>query len=255
MQNGLVFFFVLAVASKLTFSDEVPEESRRSIYLSPAFIRVACAVGVVACLGLIGYSMVRVTSSALTAKANQTTDLGAATELYSTAMRLDDENPDPRNNYGLRLIMKKRYGDAIPFLQESITIGRATPTDYSYLATAQTMSGDNSAAEETLKRAVSLYPRSPFVLSRFAAVLFENGKIDQAESAFARAESIDWRAAVTWRALIEKGPKELSGLGALNRDYIPIMELQPHTGIYAVVTERLIRHPEERQFSAIRLPE
>lgn len=256
IQNGFVFFFILAVASRLVLRNRRSEAGESNmIFLKPQIMRAACALGILACVGLIAYSTIRVTSAALTARANETRDIETASQIYLDAMQLDNENPDARNNFGMRLLHSKRYGEAAEYIEESIRIGRGSSTDYFYLATAQALSGDNIGCEATLAKAAILYPRSTFVLSRYSSVLAVNNKSVEAENIFKRALTIDRRSAQTWRALIEKGPKTASELAAVDTGYMHVMELHPQASIYAAVTERLLNHPEEQRFSALRMPE
>ena len=163
---------------------------------------------------------------------------------YDLAMRLDDENPDARGNLGMRLLRSRRYNEAIPYLESAISMGRAPSAEFSYLATARALAGDNNGAEKTMASAVSLYPRSPFVLTRYAAILEKNGKPSEAAAVFNQALKIDERATRAWRALIVSGPKSASDLAARDPSYLPVEELRPQSGIVAVVTERFIRFPE-----------
>ena len=246
MQNGIMFFFVLAFAASRTLRPAAAKVSAGERFVQP---RVVLAVGLLVCAGLTVYSLVRVSSVIITARANQTRPLADAFPLYETAMRLDDENPDARNNIGMRLFRARRYEEAVPYLQEAIAIGRAPSGEFSYLAAAESLAGDNIAAERTMSHAAALYAQSPFVLTRYSIILGENGKHAEANAVFQRALEIDARSARTWRALITAGPKAVSELAARDGGYMPVMELRPESSIYAAVTERYIRFPEEKRFS------
>ena len=246
MQNGIVFFFVLAFAARHLLRLRENEASETSFQVSPKF---ALAAGLLVCFGLTLYSAVRVTSVIVATRANQTRPLNNAVPLYELAMRLDDENPDVRANYGMRLFRARRYNEAIPYLQSAVSIGRAPSGELSYLASTQALAGDAAGAERTMAFAASMYPRSPFVLTRYALVLENNGKNAEAVDTFERALAIDRRSSNTWRALISSGPKAVSELAARDPEYYPVMELKPQGSIYAVVTERFIRFPEEKRFS------
>lgn len=254
IQNGFAFFFVLAVASKLLLKSKSPEKCENSPALSTAMFRFACAAGIIACLLSTLYWAIRVSSAAATDRASQVQEFDKAANLFSLAMRLDDENPKARNNFGMRLFWEERYSEAIPYLREAIKIGSASSTSFSYLASAHILAGDNFGAEATMKQAAGLYPRSVFVLTRYAVLLKENGKPHESEAVFARALSIDRPAANTWLAVITSGPNKASALAVNLEDYNQVMELQPQTAIYAAVAERLIRYPEERRFSLLKLP-
>ena len=246
IQNGFVFFFVLAVAAKLLFRNSA--ETNR-VEISPKALRLGSAAAGVACLLLAVYCSVRVSSVVVTQKANYTPEVNAASLLYRTAIRLDDENPFALNNFGMRLFNEGRYSEAALYLAKSIDMGLAPSTNFSYLASAQSLAGDNSAAEMTMKRAALFYPHSVFVLTRYAALLKENGKFDEADEVFSAARRISPKAAKTWQAVITEGPKIASDKAVREADYIAVMDLQPQNSIYAVVAERLIRFPEERRFS------
>jgi O-antigen ligase/Flp pilus assembly protein TadD len=249
MQSGIVFFFVLAIASKVTLGPRASETSAARITFSGTQVRFAVAAAILACIGLVVYSAVRVSSVIITAEANRTTSTDEALPLYQTAMKLDDEKPDVRHNLGMRLLRRQRYADAVPFLEAAISIGRAPSSELSYLATAKALSGDTSGAEATMKFASELYPRSPFVLTRYSTLLESNGKQVEAAAVFRRAVEIDERAAKTWQAIIVSGPKVLSEMAARDDSYMQVTQLSPESSVYAVVTERYIRHPDEQRFS------
>lgn len=252
MQNGTIFFFVLAIASSALFRQRKSETDAVAVTLSSRRLQIACAAGIIMCLGLIAYSGLRVSSVILTAQANQTQSTEEALPLYQAAMKLDDENPDARHNLGMRLFRRERYAEAVPYLKSAIEIGRAPSAELSYLATAQTLSGDHAGAEATMKIASELYPRSAFVLTRYSTLLDSHGNTAEAASVFQRARSINESAAKTWQAVIVSGPKALSEMAARDKSYMQVMQLKPESSIYAVVTERYITFPDEQRFSGFK---
>jgi O-antigen ligase len=249
MQNGLVFFFVLAVASRSLLRPKQPSKSERPV----ARLRLVCAGALIISLGLGFYWTIRVTSVAITATANRTANTDRAKELYELAISLDDENADAYQNLGMRLFRRQRFAESIPYLESSRVLGRAPSAELSYLATAKTLSGDSPAAIATMKIASELYPQSPFVLTRYATLLESCGNNPEASEIFDRALAIDRRAAMTWRTVIDSGPKTLSERAALDKSLMQIMELTPQSSIYAVVTERYIKFPEEQRFSVVKV--
>ena len=252
MQNGFVFFFVLAVAAKILFrrEDQTPAQA---VARHPHRLKLAYAFGILACIGLTGYSLVRVASVVVTEMANSTRSTEESMPLYELAMKLDGENPDVRQNLGMRLLRRQRYAEAVPYLESSIEIGRAQAAEFSYLATAKSLSGDLAGAEATMKNAVELYPQSPFLLTRYATLLEANGKKGESGPVFHRAKQIDARAASSWRALIQSGPKALSEIAAKDDSYLQVSELHPESSLFAVVTERYIRFPDEQRFSLVKV--
>lgn len=254
MQNGILFFFVLAVAVSSTRNREKSDE--KAVDLPLVWFRPAMVAVLLASIGLTTYSGLRIASVAVANRANITRSLESSRPLYELAMKLDDENPDVRQSLGMRLFRSRRYIDAIPQLESAMSIGRGASADFSYLATSYSLGGDDVGAERTMSTAVALYPRSPFVLTRYAAVLEKNGRAAEADELFARASEINSKAARTWQALINSGAKNLSELAARDSaSYSQVMDLKPQSSIYAVVTERLIRYPEEQRFSFAKLPE
>ena len=249
IQNGFVFFFVLALAAKLLLTEKRPLRERSGVSLSAARFRIALVPGLAACLLLAGYSTVRVVSVMFTEQASHTQDLDVASHLFQRAMTLDDENPDAPGIFGLRLLQEGKYNQAAGFLEKSIRIGRARSCDFSYLATAQTLSGDNVAAEKTMAEAALLYPRSPFVLTRHAALLSESGRQAESEAEFERALLLNRRAANTWWTMINDGARTASELAFRRNDFAEVMDLQPRAAMYAIVDERAIRFPKEKQES------
>ncbi|MEP6703234.1 MAG: O-antigen ligase family protein [Acidobacteriota bacterium] len=250
IQNGFVFFFVLAVAARLLFRRKQELNEKRAAN-SLASLRIAVVAGMAACFMLAVYSSVRVASVILTEKANQTTGLDEATEAYHVAMRLDDENPFASKGFGMRLFHEGRYGEAAEHLSRAVEMGLGTSTDFSYLASAFSLSGNNEAAEDTMRRAARYYPRSVFVLVRYAVLLRQNDKETDSEDALARASRISPNSAKTWLALITEGPKATSDRASTEEGFVPVMDLQPTPAIYSAVTERLIKFPEEQRFSML----
>lgn len=247
MQNGFVYFLVLAVAAK-TLLKEKAEQREQAIVIAtrPPKMRFAMAAGMACCLVLATYSTVRVASAIVTGRANYTEDFDRAATLYRQAMVLDDENPDVRNNFGMRLFQEHRFAEAAPLLEESIRIGRAESTNFSYLASAQSLAGDNQSAEKTMAAAAVLYPRSPFVLTRHAALLYLNGKTDESIREFGRAREIDYRSANSWWTIINNGAQTATNRAFQSPDYAAVMDLHPQSSMYAVLDERYVRFPAEQ---------
>jgi tetratricopeptide (TPR) repeat protein len=245
--------FVLAVAAKFLFRKTYYHAEEKVFHPRTPYLEPAWSLALFVCLGLATQAVIRVTSVGITARANDVQRLDDAIPLYQAAMRLDDENPDVRQNLGVRLLHRGRYAEAIPLLESAIRIGRGTSTDFSYLATAKSLSGDHSGAEATMAQAAVLYPRSPFVLARYSALLEINGKTAESTAAFQQASAVDHRAATTWRGVITTGPKAVSEMAATDDNYLQVMELVPTSAMYAVVIERYIKHPDEQRFSMLKV--
>jgi len=246
IQNGFIFFFVLAFASSRLFRSETRPKVSQTVPLSPLKLKFAGCLAVALSLILTAYCSVRVVSVAYQTRAESTANLDEAVPLFETAMQLDSENPEARYFLGLRFVDAGRYADAVPFLKESIRIGKAPSADFSYLASAQALAGDTTGAEQTFAQAVRLYPRSPFVLTRYAALLRQNGKDDESAKWLHRSTQIDPRQTNTWWTMITDSPQHAADHAVFDQNYLPLMELEPQTSMYAVRAEHKIRHPEEK---------
>jgi uncharacterized protein HemY len=189
----------------------------------------------------------------LAQRANATRDMEQALSQYRTAIDLDPENPEVLRLLGMRHFNRGEYMPAAEHLSRSIDKGIGTSTNYSYLASAYSLGGDNEMAEETMRRAAAVYPRSVFVLVRHSSLQNQNNKQTEAERTFTRAAELDTKLAKTWRSMITQGAKVTSDNSVHDQDILPVMDLVPAQAIYAVNIERLIRFPEERKFSMMRI--
>lgn len=245
VQNGFVFFFVLAVAAKLLIKTETGD-GEREIRMSERQLRIGYYAALGVCVLMMVLCTVRAGSVMYTTDANYTVSLEDSKHLYDTAMRLDDENPEAHYFLGFRLLEQRRYAEAVPHLRASINVGKARSEDFWYLASAQTLADDYSSAEQTFSEAARLYPRSPFVLVRYAALLEKNGKTDEAAAFLDKAKRINLRQANTWWATITASPQVATDLAFQNDEYDAVMDLQPQAVMFAVKAERQVRFPEEK---------
>ncbi len=243
VQNGFFFFFVLAVGARFLLKEKgIPEIKP----LTAGSLRLGYAFGIAICLTLLSCNIVRVTAVYLSERANNVSSYGAAAEFLNAAVRLDNENANIERSWGMRLIHEARFADAAPHLERSIDLGLARSVDFSYLATAQALANDIPAAEKTFERAANLYPRSTFVLTRYAAILKTNGKEIESAKALLHARQINKREANTWWLVLTESPTAASIKASGSEDYSAVMDLKPLDALYAVVREREIRNPEEK---------
>jgi tetratricopeptide (TPR) repeat protein len=246
VQNGFVFFLVLAIAAKFLFAAKSEEKLSSKISISGNRLKFGYALGIAACLLLTVHCLARVTSVFYSNKAQSQIDIEKAMPDYQTAFRFDNENPTAHFACGMNLLNAKRYPEAAEQFEQAIAAQRATSVDFSYLATAQILSGDNTAAEKTIARALSLYPFSTFVRTRYATLLKANGKTEEAAEQLEIALQINKFETNTWWTMMNEGAREASLRAAQNKDFIPVHALMPEPAIYAIVTEREIRYPEEK---------
>ncbi len=247
MQNGLIFFFVLAVAAKFLLAAKFDKKAiKHQPTLSPFQTKFAGAVAVAACLLLLAHCSIRVASAVYAARGNQTEDIERAASLFKIASALDDENPNADYFYGLRLLKNNQPAEAVPHFKQAIAGGLATSGTYSYLATAQIFTGNVAAAENDFAEAVRLYPHSAFARARYGFLLHNNGKIEAAQEQLNFARRINRKSANTWWNLMNQGLPETTRAAFNNSDYVPVMDLTPPESLTAVLTERNLKFPNEK---------
>ena len=246
IQHGFVFFFVLAVAAKLLIREKRTEKTAAQ---KPFFIKFSpfvYAAGIIVCLSMLGFCAVRVASALYVAEANRTESLDAAISLYQTAVKLDDENANAPYFCGQRLLTAGRYGEAIPQFTETIAKQAATSPNYSYLAAAQTLSGDAHGASQTFAAAVKLYPFSPFVRTRYALLLKADNQPAEAERQMNFALALNRPQAVTWSNFISGGVFTATKKSFDDPNISKVEKLMPFQAVIPVTIEREIVHPEEK---------
>lgn len=246
MQNGLVFFFVLAVAAKFFFDSQTPQKRSDKLTISPRLINFGCTLGTVACLLLAINCLMRASSAYYSGQALTQPNVEQAAPYFETAFRLDDENPSPHFDYAVNLLRVQRYDEAAQHFRQSIKRQRATSIDYSYLATAQTLSGDLQGAEKTMARAVEVFPRSAFARMRYADLLQRNGKNDLSLNERVIARQFDKKQAQGWWNLITEGASKAAQISFQDADSAdaPIY-LSPQTGLRTILSERERLYPNE----------
>jgi len=114
---------------------------------------------------------------------------------------------------------------------------------FQYLASVEEAAGDLNAAEQTLAKAVNVYPRSVFLLVRHSVALERVNKDSEAETEFSRAISIDAPAAKGWRNLIVKDIDAALTAAHDDSEVAGPAELGPEAAVLAVLQENEIKNP------------
>lgn len=244
MQNGLVFFFLLAIVLRKYF---VRSSDRKVVShrFSPRQTLAFASIAIILCLSLAAASGMKATSQYFVYTAERTTDLETVRTYYENAARLDPSNPSPNISFGLRLMQENLYGEAAAEIRKAIDKGLYTSIVYSHLTTAHILAGQFQEAEQALARACEIYPQSVFVRVRYGVILKENGKEAEAEKQFEIARKISVKQAETWRSLITEGGIQTAEKSRHNREILPLTDLKPGQNVFAVLSERHILHPEE----------
>ena len=248
IQNGFVFFFVLAIAWRKEWEIGTEQEKDKNRILPLSSSPALPLLGLAACLLMLAYWTPRLASVYYANQANYEQDITEAERLYTKAEWLDNENADAWYYHGMRLYsVEHRFADAGPYMAEAIRLGRGRSVDYSHLAGTQSLGGDNAAAERTMAEAFGLYPQAAFVMARYAQFLKMNGKDAESEAMLARARVRNLRDANAWWTLLTEGGDSAADKVFKHPDqYTPVMDLRPLSAVYGIRDERFIRFPEEK---------
>lgn len=240
VQNGLVFFLLLALAAHGLLKNNSPGRDSLSFP-----VKTALSVGVIACCLLATLSIVRAYAVVSVIDAESTVKNTGDWSGFQRAIALDKDNASAYAAYGFSLFVEGQYDASIGPHEEAIVRGRATSVDFSYLASSHLMAGDKPGAAAALAEGLKLYPYSIFLRSRYGVLLDELGKPGEAQAQFDAAMKIDAKQAITWRNLAESGPV-VASKKAFDENLLPVMDLKPRRAIYAMVHERELTHPEEK---------
>lgn len=238
MQNGFIFFFLLAIllsqkASRKITAPNASPNYLRSLAVSYGFLTMIC---------LFLLSSSQAASNYYVWQAEKAEDFAEAENFYNRAIAYNPHNASAYFSYGLQLYFKKQPEKAAPLLKKAIENNLDVSFAYSYLASAQTSAGDFQSAQKTLAEAVKIYPRSTFLRVRYASLLEKTGAVEQAGEQTKIALGIDNKQANGWQRLITTGAKA-SALEARNNETITTpADLYPTGGLYAVLDEQAVEN-------------
>jgi O-antigen ligase len=238
MQNGFVFFFLLAILSSKKGSLKTFAASAAPKYLRP----LAVSLGFLAALCLFTLSSSQAVSNYYVWQAEKNEEIAEAEPFYRQAIDYNPRNASAYYSYGLRLYFDKQPEKAAPLLEKAVANGLDVSFVYSYLASAQAASRNFPAAEETLAKALKIYPRSTFIRARYASLLEKKGEPEKAAEQMEIARLIDDKQANGWQELITTGAKA-SALKARNDETVTApADLYPTGGLYAVLDEQAVEN-------------
>lgn len=243
LQNGLMFFLVLAIAVGHSVR---PSELARGTDTKPVrWHKVVFAFGLLGCVTLATLSVIRVIAVKQIIEAGIQPDKSSSERLFAKAEATDPENATIQAVIGRNLLSISRPNDAIPHLRRTIELGRALTTDYSYLATAQILAGQQSEAIASLEEGLRVYPLSVFLHTRIGALQNEYAFPEESSVHLKRAREIDSAQSQTWRYFAESGGR-IASEKAFQFNLPKVMDLKPNAAIYAMKDDRELRHPEEK---------
>ncbi|HEX8264374.1 MAG TPA: O-antigen ligase family protein [Pyrinomonadaceae bacterium] len=249
MQNGLVFFFLLAILLRKHFQKKAPKkapEKSVQLYLPRQAKLAFASIALALCLSLTFFSALKAASQFYVYQGERQTDFETAQIYFENAAMLDPANASTNLSYGLRLLNENRYRESAAQLREAVDKGINTTVSYSYLISAQTLSNELEQAEKTNAEAVRIFPYSVFMRVRYASLLEKLHLKDESVKQYESARQLDKKQAETWRLLINDGAFAASQRAKTDKEILNLMELYPSPALYAVLTEREILYPEEK---------
>lgn len=242
MQNGIVFFFLLALLLRNCFSARKVKDKNPETLLRFSPIAV---LAVVLCICLALFSGLKATSQYLVYLAETEPDPGKFSDYFEKAQFLDSANASANYLYGLRLLQQKEYPEASQQLKKGINKGLNSSISYSMLATSQIIGNDNISAAQTLKDGLKVFPYSVLLRVRYAITLKKLGQIDESNQQFLLATSIDAKQAKSWWNFINNGASKANQESFVNKEVVSLDELNPIQGVPVILAERQTLYPEE----------
>jgi len=242
--GGLVFFFAAALLNRCASNRSPASESKSSNRISTRTLRYAylCFLP----LMLLGVALLTVQAAGITlhAWAETATNALQSERYYRKSLAVYPANNSAKFSFGMWLYRKGRSTEGVHYLQSAVDQGFNNSLCFAYLAGAQASAGDLSAAEQTLARAVRVYPASVFLIVRHATALERNGRMEEAQGEFSRAISIDSRKALGWRELIDNDIDAALQAARQNNSIAMPSELSPESAVLAIMQENEQRFPD-----------
>ncbi len=244
MQNGLVFFFLLAILLR-NFVVEKNQE-KQNLTFNPQLKLIFVSIALVASLSLTVFSALKATSQYLTYLAERQQNFETAKTYYENAIMLDPANAAAESSFGARLLGENNYQESAAHFQKSVEKGLNDSISYSYLITAQTLANEPQQALDTTSEAVKIFPYSVFMRVRYAALLDNFNEKAESAKQLKIARQLDKKQSETWWLLMKYGSLKASQESRTNKDISSLEKLTPNSGVYAVLAERQIIHPDEK---------
>jgi O-antigen ligase len=245
MQNGLVFFFLLAILlrhSVIKRNQVNTPHTTPPNRLAPIFVSIA----IVLCLSLTMFSVLKATSLFFTYQAEREADFDIAKSYFERAEMLDPANASANFFFGIRLRDENQFQESCAQLKGSVAKGLNTMGFYSHLTTSQILANDFKAAEKTTSEAVKIFPYSVFARARYGFMLKKLNMENESAEQYEIAKQLNKKQALTWWLLINEGALVAIEKAKSDSEILSLDKLNPNEAIFAVLTEREILHPEKK---------
>jgi predicted Zn-dependent protease len=242
MQNGIVFFFLLAILLR-NFAVEKNQEKQNNLLVAPRLKLAFVSIALAACLSLTVFSALKAASEFFTYRAQIQENFETAERYYENAILLDPTNGSANYLYGLRLFNESNYRESSAQLQESVKKGLNTSVSYSYLITSQISANETQRALQTSCEAVKIFPRSVLMRVRYAALLKKLEKEKESNEQFEIAAQLNKKQAETWLLLVNNGALAANLEARVNKEILNLVELNPNQAVNSVLTgQKFDRH-------------
>ncbi len=245
MQNGLVFFFLLAILLR-NCAFEKNQEKQSDLLIEPRLNRAFVSVALAACLSLTIFSALKASSEFFAHRAEKQENFETAKSYYENAILLDPANGSANYSYGMRFLKEGNYQESAAQIRQTVDKGINASVNYSHLISSQMLANQFQQALKTSAEAVEIFPYSVFLRVRYAALLKQFDKEDESEKQFEIAARIDKKQAETWQVVINNGTLTASREARANKEILSLNELKPSQAIYTVLTERQIADTNEK---------
>ena len=242
--GGLLFFFAAAlinrVATRKTNSQTLSSKQTVPAGLSRVPPLCLCAVMLI----FVSVLSVQAAGTMLHGLGQTSSNPNRAERYYHASLTALPSSAATHFSYGLWLQDQGRAAEAVFHLTYAVAHGFNSSICYAYLAAAQESAGNQEAAEQVLAEAVRVYPVSVFLLVRHSVALKKLGRGEDSENEFARALSLDSRAARGWQQLIENDIDAALAAGQHDTTIALPGELIPQAAVFEILQENERRFPE-----------
>lgn len=245
MQNGLVFFFLLAILLR-NYAVKQNREKQSDLLTAPRLKLVFISAALMACLSLAVFSALKAASEFYVYQAEKQENFETAESYYKNAILLDSANGSANYSYGMRLINEGEYRESAAQIRQTVDKGINASVNYSHLISSQILANQFRQALDTNTEAVEIFPYSVFLRVRYADLLKKFHKEDESEKQFEIAASLDKKQSETWRLVINNGTLAASREARANKRILSLDELKPAQAIYTVLTGRQIAEANEK---------
>lgn len=238
IQNGFVFFMILAIAANELY--KIGSHSNNERLNSKITLNWQKTFLVFGFLAFCSFAIIagkKAASDFYIYLAESERNIKIAETYYRQAILLDEENASAYFSGGFRFLTQGQPEKASVYLRKSIDYGAHVTAVYSYLATAQILSNKFEESEITMSEAVSIYPYSTFVRIRYGIILEQNGKLDEAQKQISIAQNVDREQASGWYIFLKYGSAKAAQKAQKHKNHPALMELQPINAMYAIRDE------------------